>query len=434
MLELNKDKFIKNISWNLVGFVFPILAAIVIIPLLMKNIGMERFGILTLIFALIGFMNIFDFGLTRSITNSVVKYRNSETQLLASIKTGWFIIVVLLSVVALLILLFHRSITESIFNVSNAVLEQEVNNSLLIIALSLPFVISQATFTGVLEAFGCFKKISLAKIPFSILMYLVPAIVSFFNNSLLYITMSLCILRVLMAVFFFILMHEELKQATQNSLLSAKIQKDIAIELFKYGGWVSISNIIAPIMLYIDRFFVASIVGASLVAYYTTPYEVVSKMTIVAVSVSGVLFPILASKIPTEIKVADKFFKKSLLGIFLILFPPVVVGVLFSDYILTLWINDVFAKQASLIFSIFLIGFLIHGLIQPAFTWIQASGKPYITAMAHVFDLTFYIIYFPALTKHYGIVGAASAWVIRVSISFIVLHSIRLFFYRRSLK
>lgn len=433
-MELKKDKFIKDISWNLIGFAVPILVAIIIIPLLMKHIGMERFGVLTLIFALIGFMNIFDFGLTRSITNCVVKYKANEVLLLTSIKTGWFIIVMIVSVVAILIVFFNHKITTFVFNVSNPILGDEVSSSLLMVAFSLPFVISQATFVGVLEAFSCFKKISLGKIPFSILMYLVPAIISFYSNSLFYITVSLCILRIIMAAFFFIMMSRELAGVTRKNLRNVRIQKNIAIELFKFGGWVSISNIIAPVMLYIDRFFVASIVGASLVAYYTTPYEVVSKMSIVAVSVSGVLFPLFSSKIPTDVRLANEYFKKSLLGIFLALLVPVAMGGVFANSILTLWINKNFADHASIIFSMFLIGFLIHGLIQPAFTWIQASGKPYITALAHIFDLSLYVLYFPFLTRHYGLTGAATSWIIRVSLSLIVLHLIRLFLYRRSIK
>lgn len=434
MLELRKNKFIKNISWNLIGFVVPILVAIILIPLLIKHIGMERFGVLTLIFALIGFMNIFDFGLTRSITNCVVKYKDNEVLLLTSIKTGWFIIVMIISVVAIMIVLFNQKITAFVFNLSNPVLVHEVSRSLLMVAFSLPFVISQATFVGVLEAFSCFKKISLGKIPFSILMYLVPAVISCYSNSLFYITVSLCIIRIIMSALFFIMMGDELKRVTSKKLSDVNIEKNIAIELFKFGGWVSISNIIAPVMLYMDRFFVASIVGASLVAYYTTPYEVVSKISIVAISVSGVLFPLLASKIKTDARLADKYFKKSLIGIFLALLAPVMIGIFFAENILTLWISKSFADSASIIFSMFLVGFLIHGLIQPAFTWIQASGKPYITALAHVFDLSLYVFYFPILTKHYGLFGAVTAWVIRVTLSLVVLHLIRLFLYRRSVK
>jgi hypothetical protein len=62
-------------------------------------------------------------------------------------------------------------------------------------------------------------------------------------------------------------------------------------------------------------------------------------------------------------------------------------------------------------------------------------GKHYITvtALAHLFDFLLYIIYFPILTKQFGNQGAATAWILRVSISLIVLHSIRYILYRRIL-
>ncbi|CPR13639.1 oligosaccharide flippase family protein [Brenneria goodwinii] len=433
MNDFIKSRFVINISWNLLGFVVPIISAILAIPFLIKNIGLERFGILTLIFSLIGFMNVFDFGLTRAITRSVVKYKDDKNRLLSSIKTGWFLLLCVLLCISISLLFANRYISETIFNPSNKIIEQEINHSLIFIALSLPFVISQSVFVGVMEGCDAFKKISLGRIPFSLLMYLVPVTISFFIPSLSYITFSLCILRVIMAIIFYLLMSRELIKISKQKIMEAKISKNICFELIKYGGWVSVSNIIAPIMLYIDRFFVSSIIGASVVAYYTTPYEIVSKMSIVAVSISGVLFPLLSSKIFTDINSANKYFLKATFGIFFVLIIPVLLGLFLSKTILELWIDHSFAEQSYIIFCGFLIGFLIHGLMQPAFTWIQASGKPFITALAHVFDILLYVFYFPYLTKHYGTVGAVSAWVLRVSISLLVLHSIRFFLYKRGL-
>ena len=209
---------------------------------------------------------------------------------------------------------------------------------------------------------------------------------------------------------------------------------DMGIELVKFGGWVSISNIIAPVMLYIDRFFIASLIGASVVAYYTTPYEVVSKVAIVAASVCGVLFPLLVKKIPSDIKYANKIYWRSFWGIFGILILPVCIGISCAHFILSTWINEQFAEQSKVIFCLFLIGFMIHGLIQPAFTWIQSSGKPQFTAFSHVFDLVLYVIYFPVFVKHYGVVGAAYSWVLRVTISFVVLNTLRYILYKVEVK
>ncbi|WP_234904783.1 flippase [Pectobacterium carotovorum] len=434
MGKLKGNRFFLNVSWNMVGFVVPILTAIIAIPFLIRNIGTERFGILTLIFAIIGFMNVFDFGLARSITKSVVKYRElkDERRTLSSIKTGWYIISAILFIISFFFFFFRQYIADSIFNSSAHNIKNEIVISLVIISFSLVFVVSQSVFSGVLEAYGAFKTIAISKIPFSLLMYTIPLLLSFKTASLIYITLSLCLLRILMAVIFYLLMNKEIKRETHIGLNQSEFDSVIAWELIRYGGWISVSNIIAPVMLYIDRFFVSAIIGVTVVAYYTTPYEIVSKISIVAASVSSVLFPILSSKIPCDIKSANGVFTKSTIGIFIALLIPVCVGMFLSKSLLSLWINEEFAENSYIVFCMFLIGFMIHGLIQPAFIWIQAAGKPYITALCHLFDLSLYVFYFPYLTKNYGILGASYAWVLRVSISFIVLHSLRFFLYKRA--
>ena len=427
--------FIRNISWNLLGYALPVLVAIVMIPVVMKHTGLERFGVLTLIIVLIGSMTVFDFGITRSVTNSVRKYldEKNERAMLTVVKTGWLMITCVLLVISVLFWVESRWIAEHFFNVSNQQIREEIAGSMKIVAFSLPFVIAQTIFVGVMEAFGAFKKISIGKAPFSILMYLVPMIISFFTPSLFYITLSLCILRCIMAVAFYLMMRSEIKTVTPISLMSVPTTKAIALELVRYGGWVSVGNIIAPIMLYIDRFFVASIVGATVFAYYTTPYDVVSRIAIVAVSVCGVLFPMLVTKIATDIRSANAYFNKVMLGIFAILVIPAVAGIFLSKWFLSVWINPGFAEHSWIIFSMFLAGYLVHGLVQPAFVWIQACGKPWIIAMCEIVDLALYVIYLPWMT-HHGIIGAAIAWNFRMLLSLVVLHTLRYVLYSRELK
>ena len=49
----------------------PLLAAIVTIPILIATLGTERFGILTLIWALVSYFGLFDLGLGRALTQQL---------------------------------------------------------------------------------------------------------------------------------------------------------------------------------------------------------------------------------------------------------------------------------------------------------------------------------------------------------------------------
>lgn len=68
-IRLTESRFLaKNIVWNLAGSLLPIAAALIATPFLIGGLGLERFGVLALIVAVIGYFGLFDFGLGRALT------------------------------------------------------------------------------------------------------------------------------------------------------------------------------------------------------------------------------------------------------------------------------------------------------------------------------------------------------------------------------
>ena len=66
-------RLVRNTFWNLLGEGAPLLVALVAIPRLVHAMGMQRFGILTLVWMLIGYLSLFDLGLGRALTNLVAQ-------------------------------------------------------------------------------------------------------------------------------------------------------------------------------------------------------------------------------------------------------------------------------------------------------------------------------------------------------------------------
>lgn len=63
----------KNVVFNFLGKIFPLLAGIVSIPILINNIGTDKFGVLAIIWLLIGYFGILDFGFSKSIVYELGK-------------------------------------------------------------------------------------------------------------------------------------------------------------------------------------------------------------------------------------------------------------------------------------------------------------------------------------------------------------------------
>ncbi|MCK4486482.1 MAG: hypothetical protein KAU38_06960 [Desulfobacterales bacterium] len=62
------SRLARNTALNLLGLCLPLVVAIFAIPLLIKGLGTDRFGILTLAWVLIGYFSLFDLGLSHAPT------------------------------------------------------------------------------------------------------------------------------------------------------------------------------------------------------------------------------------------------------------------------------------------------------------------------------------------------------------------------------
>src|SRR5258708_10454016 len=65
---MENRRLARNAVWNLLSLAAPMLVALGAIPVLIRTLGADRFGILTLAWMLIGYCSLFDLGLGRALT------------------------------------------------------------------------------------------------------------------------------------------------------------------------------------------------------------------------------------------------------------------------------------------------------------------------------------------------------------------------------
>ena len=100
------------------------------------------------------------------------------------------------------------------------------------------------------------------------------------------------------------------------------------------------------------------------------------------------------------------------------------IVITFSKEALTFWVGNNFASHSTKALQILALGVLFNALAQVPYGLIQSFGKPDLTAKLHLIELPFYLLLLWILTSHYGIVGAAIAWMIRSTMDMIGLFEI----------
>jgi len=408
-----------NSFWNLAGQTSPFLIAVFAIPLLIRHLGVDRFGVLTIAWILVGYLGLLDLGIGRAVTKLLAERVALANSRAASslIGTATLAMTVLGVVLGGALCALAPWLSHSVLKIPPQ-LQGETLRSLYWMALAIPFVTLANGFRGMLEAQHSFGVINILRVGLGAATYIGPLAVLPFSRNLVPVVLTLVIARAVSCGLHFWLC----KRLVPNFSLDMAWDRESLRELLGFGGWITVSNIISPIMVYLDRFLIGSLISMAAVAYYTTPFELVTKLWVVPSSLVGVLFPAFAGALAVgNNDRASLLYESGVSSIFVMLFPLTLAVMLFAPEGLHLWLGAEFTRRSARVLQILAIGVFINSLANVPFALLQASGRPDLTAKIHLLELPCYggLLYWAI--RYQGIEGAATAWVFRLFVEAVIL-------------
>jgi len=417
-IQISGSLIARNTLLNLIGQVLPLLVAVIAIPFVVRGLGTERFGLLSLAWVVMGYFTIFDLGLGRATTKYVAEAlgKGEGGQVPQIIWTALTVQAIMGIAGALALFGLTDLLVDRILNIPNELLD-EARLTFHLLALGIPVVMITGSFSGVLEAVQRFDLINAVRIPSSILTYLLPLVGLYLGLGLPGIV-ALILLARLGALIAFMAMNLRIRPELRE--YSASI--NLLSRLFSYGGWITVSNIISPLLVYLDRFLIGSILTISAVAYYTAPYEAVTRLLIISGSLTMTLFPVFSALDRKENSWRQGcLFSRSVKYIFLTTGVAVVVICLFAEEILQIWLGADFVRESTVVLRLLAVGVLVNSLAYAPFALLQGIGRPDLPAKFHLIELPIYIVVVWLMVSHYGIIGAAAAWTLRVAFDMLLL-------------
>lgn len=402
---------VRHTIFNLIGLGAPLLVAIACIPILIHGLGVERFGLLTLIWAVVSYFGLFDLGLGRALTQqvAVALAKQDRASLAPLIGTATALLAGLGILAGAMMALLAPWGVDLIQGVPD---RAEVIQATYAMAVAMPFIVLTAAFRGLLEARHAFWLINLIRIPMGIYTFVGPVLAMWWlAPNLAMIAWVLVIGRIIGCV-----VHAWFAWRLMCPDLDGKlcVTAEKARLLGSTGGWMTVTNVVSPFMGYIDRFLIGALISPAAVAFYATPQEIVSRLAIIPGALTAVLFPTFAAS--TQSTHARRVFIQATAWLALIMFfitVPLVIG---AHHLLTWWIGADFASHAGLVFQILACGMFINCLAHIPYTLLQGTGHARVVAVVHLVELPLFIVLLTWLIMHHGYVGAAVAWFVRVSL------------------
>lgn len=402
----------RNTLWNLAGAGVPLLVAVFTIPYLLRQLGPEGFGVLTLVWALIGYFSLFDFGIGRALTYELGRRAGSDDRELSPyLRAGLGLTLATGLAGALLVALLAEPMTSRWLGIGTGWQADALAAFLLAAAGIVPTTLTSG-LRGALEGLNRFRTSNLNKIALGALTFALPAwSVAFHGNVVWAATAYIVGARL---VFTLVAAFQ-----LRHVLLAAKgTQLEHVRSLLNYGFWLSVTGIIGPLMVYGDRFFVSAAVGTEVLPQYAIPQEGLQRMLIVPAALTGALLPRIAAMPLADVLPA---FRRSFRQVAWGMLGLCGVAAALAYPGLSIWISREFADAAIVLTLVLTAGIWINSMAFVPYTVIHALGKPKITAVFHLIELLPYAALLWLFTRHFGIVGAAMAWTARVSIDFVLL-------------
>jgi len=419
LLKIHGGLLARNTVLNLLGQVIPLLIGLATIPYIVRGLGTERFGVLAIAWVLLGYFSLFDLGLGRATTKFIAEClgRHQAERLPGLVWTSLGCQLIFGLAGSLLVGAFIPVLVGRVLKIP-ASLVHEARVSFFILAFSLPLVLATSALRSVLESAQRFDLVNFVKVPASIAVFLLPALALAFGWRLPGIVLLLVIARLGATLAYLAICLRVFPALGRDLSLDLRALRP----LLTYGGWITVSGVISPILVSADRFVIGALVSMAAVGYYAAPSEMVGRLTIFPGSLVVTLFPAFSSLDALgDRERLEKLYARSVKFLLLALGPVLVLLIVFARQILRLWLGADFAAQSTVVLQILALGVLLNSLALVPYTLIQGLGRPDVTAKFHLLELPLYAGVLWLLVRHMGISGAAVAWTTRVGFDALLL-------------
>jgi O-antigen/teichoic acid export membrane protein len=404
----------RHAGYNLIGSVIPIVLSLATVPIYLRLVGPDRYGVLAIAWLLLGYFGLFDLGLGRATSFRIAALRDAAPR--ARADTFWAALAVNLGmglVGGAVLWAAAGYFFGHVFKVDEQ-LRPEILAGVPLLAASVPIATLTGVLTGAMQGREKFLETNTVSVISTTLFQLLPLAIAWkVGPNLVVLLCAALAARALAVAVLAYRCHMELTRGHPPTLL----RNEIAV-LMKYGGWVTVTSIFGPMLVIVDRFAIGAILGAVAVTLYTVPFQLAQRIAILPSAITNALFPKMSAASPAE---RETMGDQASLALVCLMSLPVLGAIFLLAPFLDLWVGHAVGAKAAPVGRILLIGFWANAFALIPYTRLQASGRPDLVTKVLLLQIPPYILALYLGMKYLGLPGSALAFSARCIVDYALL-------------
>jgi O-antigen/teichoic acid export membrane protein len=404
----------RHTAYNIIGAIVPIAVSLLTVPAYLAAVGDARFGILAVTWLLLGYFGLFDLGLGMATSHHIAAAgKDAEAQV-----SRWFwsalLTNLLLGVIGGLIIWPVASYYFGHVIVVDKAMRAEMLAAVPWLVLAVPVATVTGVMSGVLQGLNRFGRLNFISVTGTVLFQLLPLGAAFFWSPSLTILLPVSLAARAISL---IWLWKEIRPLIGTGA-SAGFSRDRAKTMLRFGGWVTISALFAPLMIAIDRFAIGAMISAAAVSYYAVPFNLADRLTILGNSLGSALFPKLSALGDGDLLSLAIRSEKALMAAML---PVGVLSIFAIGPFLTLWVGPTFAAKSIPAATVLMVGIFFDAVSRVPLYTLRGQARPEAVAKVDLIQLLPYWALLYAALSRGALAGAAWAYVARVFFNYFLL-------------
>ncbi len=394
--------FSGDVAINLIFALVPIAITLITVPLYIAQIGLERYGILSLVWMLTGMFAFFDFGMGTATNYLVARAQSGASDIAAgvAVRTTALVNCGLGLILAVVFLFAIGPLAFGNIDGSPELLA-EIDLALPWMAVVLPVGLLASIFRNTLDGQRRFFTVNLIQTGGQAGAVLSALAVAYLvSPDLTNLIIAILVVRLVVLIAFFLSIWEIWRG---GSLMTRQQFKST----IKFGGWQTLFSGLSGMVSSADRFVIGWIAGAAATALYAVPYSFTSRLQFVTQAVMRSLFPKLAAAETDDQR--RELGQRALWAVMAVMAAVTVPAILFVRPFFRVWIGPEFDDSAGQIAQVLLVAFYLQACLRVMFIFLRAAGQPDIPAKVRSVSALPFLAVLVGLTWAFGAFGAAFA-------------------------
>jgi len=402
----------RNLIANFVGKGWAALMGIAFIPLYIKLMGIESYGLVGFFTTLQGVFALLDLGLTTTLNRELARYSTEGKKskdmrdLVRTLETIYWGLAFSIGAIVLMLSPFIASVWIKAESLSVEVVQQSVMLMGLVMAFQWPLGFYSGGLLGLQrQVLFNFLNVIWYTLRFAggiLVLWLVsPTIVTFFEWQVVVSALSTA----LMAI--------ALWSSLPTSLERARFRISIWHSVWRFAAGMSGISVTVLILTQLDRIILSKMLSLELFGYYALAWTVANGLTILTGSVFTVMFPVFSRQAAlADTEELKHLYHRSCQLMSVLILPASILVALFAPEILVIWVqNPITVRNTYFLVSLLIIGTALNGLMNLPYALQLAYGWTSLTFYTNVISVIILIPLLVVATSHYGAVGAATIWI-----------------------